>query len=361
MTADGNRTLTAPRPELEPGDRFPSFFLPDSTGAVRSFVERARGAGLAVFLDPDAALLAAMRETAADYRAAELECLALDQEAHGDPDVAMLADGAGKIRASLRRMSGHAEPGPLAFLLDRNQRVVAVEGGARPPALTLAPTLAHWALERWRQEPARAPMQQIGEIAPVLVVPNVLSRGECRALIARWSEHGHAEGTVTSLVKGEQVNRVYEELKKRRDHKIAEPEIEKPLLALIGRKIAPELDKAFHYRRFRFDRPNVVCYDAERGDHFRRHRDNQTPATADRQFALTINLNSEEYEGGELTFPEYGQARHKPPTGGAILFSCSLLHEALPVTRGQRFALLSFLRDASGPAAGGTSLPRIGG
>jgi predicted 2-oxoglutarate/Fe(II)-dependent dioxygenase YbiX len=32
-----------------------------------------------------------------------------------------------------------------------------------------------------------------------------------------------------------------------------------------------------------------------------------------------------------------------------VLFSCSLLHEALPVTVGQRFALLSFLRDAGDP------------
>jgi predicted 2-oxoglutarate/Fe(II)-dependent dioxygenase YbiX len=341
MTADSNRPLTAPRAELERGDRFPSFFLPDHGGAVRSFAERARGAGLAVFLDPDDALLGAIREMAGDYRAAELECLSLGPDAYSNPDVAMLADSAGKIRAGLREMSGRTAPGPLAFLLDRNQRVIAIESGGR---------LVQWALERWRQEPAPAPARTAGEAAPVLIVPNVLSREECGALIDRWSGH-HAEGTVTSLVKGEQVNRVYEDLKKRRDHKISDPEVEKPLLALIGRRIAPELDKAFHYRRFRFDRPNVVCYDAERGDHFRRHRDNQTPATADRQFALTINLNSEEYEGGELAFPEYGQASYKPPTGGAILFSCSLLHEALPVTRGQRFALLSFLRDAASTAS----------
>lgn len=84
-----------------------------------------------------------------------------------------------------------------------------------------------------------------------------------------------------------------------------------------------------------------------RGDYFRRHRDNQTPATAGRRFALTLTLNSEEHEGGELIFPEYGDYRYKPATGAAVLFSCSLLHEALPVTAGQRFALLSFLRDAS--------------
>jgi predicted 2-oxoglutarate/Fe(II)-dependent dioxygenase YbiX len=342
MAQDVDQPLTAPRSDLELGVRFPNFFLPDQTGAVRSFLERARGAGLAVFLDPDPALLTELRDSADACRAAGLDCFALAQDAITDSDLTVLVDSAGKVRAGLRGISGHAGAQPLAFLLDRNQRVLAIEGGER---------LAQWALARWLQEPVAAPARQIGEVAPVLIVPNVLSRDECRALIQRWSTHGHEEGMVTSLVKGEQVRRVYEALKKRRDHKITEPELEKSLLTLIGRRIAPELDKAFHYRRFRLDRPNIVCYDAERGDHFRRHRDNQTPATADRRFALTINLNSEEYEGGELLFPEYGEGRYKPPTGGAILFSCSLLHEALPVTSGQRFALLSFLRDAT-PAAG---------
>jgi predicted 2-oxoglutarate/Fe(II)-dependent dioxygenase YbiX len=50
-------------------------------------------------------------------------------------------------------------------------------------------------------------------------------------------------------------------------------------------------------------------------------------------------------------FPEYGDYRYKPPAGAAVVFACSLLHEALPVTRGQRFALLSFLLDPADPNA----------
>ena len=34
-----------------------------------------------------------------------------------------------------------------------------------------------------------------------------------------------------------------------------------------------------------------------------------------------------------------------PPAGGAVVFSCSLLHEATPVTRGTRYAVLPFLYD----------------
>jgi len=117
------------------------------------------------------------------------------------------------------------------------------------------------------------------------------------------------------------------------------------LSTLVGRRIGPELNKAFGFTRFLFDRFVVTCYDSERNDFFRRHRDNQTPGTENRRFALTLNLNTGEYEGGGLTFPEYGPHRYDPPVGGAILFSCSLLHEALPITRGRRFTLLNFLRN----------------
>ena len=51
---------------------------------------------------------------------------------------------------------------------------------------------------------------------------------------------------------------------------------------------------------------------------------------------------------GELVFPEYGPDRYKPDDGGAVIFSCSLIHEALAVTRGRRFALLTFLRTLPG-------------
>ena len=36
---------------------------------------------------------------------------------------------------------------------------------------------------------------------------------------------------------------------------------------------------------------------------------------------------------------------YRAPTGGAIVFSCSLLHEATPVTKGERFVILPFLYD----------------
>ena len=343
---------------LEPGDRFPEFMLADQTGAMRAFSQRVRGLAMAVFLDSTEALRQSLRALADAYQAAALDCLAIDATAAGaEPWPTILADEAGRIRQSLREMTGRPSASgaarPLAVLLDRNQRVLALADDTLADADDVggdfAGDLARWALARWSEEPPVAPAAEIRCAAPVLTIPNVLSGADCRALITRWHEMGNAPGKVTSLVQGEQVERVYESLKKRRDHRLNDPVVLRPLLALIARRLAPELDKAFHYRAFKFDRVLIACYDAERGDYFRRHRDNQTPTTATRRFALTLNLNSEEYEGGELIFPEYGDYRYKPATGAAVLFSCSLLHEALPVTAGQRFALLSFLRDARDP------------
>ncbi len=88
----------------------------------------------------------------------------------------------------------------------------------------------------------------------------------------------------------------------------------------------------------------VCCYSAEEAGHFRAHRDNTTAGTAHRRFAVTVNLNHD-FDGGEISFPEFGPRSYKPPVGAALVFSCSMLHQVSPVTRGERFAFLPFLYD----------------
>lgn len=100
-----------------------------------------------------------------------------------------------------------------------------------------------------------------------------------------------------------------------------------------------------HFDATRMERYIVACHDSAEGGRFAAHRDNTTGGTAHRRFAVTINLNAEEFEGGELRFPEYGRRSWRAPTGGAVVFSCSLPHQALPVTAGVRYAFLPFLYD----------------
>ena len=92
----------------------------------------------------------------------------------------------------------------------------------------------------------------------------------------------------------------------------------------------------------------MSCYDATTGGHFRPHRDDTTRGSAHRRFAISINLNAEEYEGGLLPVPRvWSHDVPRTPPAGAVVFSCSLMHEVMPVTRGRRFAFLPFVFDAA--------------
>ena len=103
----------------------------------------------------------------------------------------------------------------------------------------------------------------------------------------------------------------------------------------------PDLQQAFNYNATRFEDFRIACYDASRGGYFRPHRDNTTEGTAHRRFAMSLLLN-DDYEGGHLRFPEHSVHQYRPKAGSAVVFSCSLLHEATDVTAGRRFVLLSF-------------------
>jgi predicted 2-oxoglutarate/Fe(II)-dependent dioxygenase YbiX len=237
----------------------------------------------------------------------------------------LLGDAQGRILAGLCRAAGLA-PGAAFLLLDPNQRLIAGGNGA---------IASEPALHRLAASGPVTSAEITSSAAPVLIVPDVLDRATTQALIRRWHEQGHDEGRVAGRVKGEQTHEVYEALKKRRDHIIRDDALTQILATTIGRRVAPEMAKAFQFTAgFRFENFKIACYDAGRGDYFRRHRDSQGPGTGNRMFAMTFNLNSEEYEGGELIFPEYGQQRYKPPRGGAVVFSCPLVHEALPVSAG---------------------------
>jgi predicted 2-oxoglutarate/Fe(II)-dependent dioxygenase YbiX len=132
--------------------------------------------------------------------------------------------------------------------------------------------------------------------------------------------------------------------KRRRDVEIEDAAPMRQLDARIARRICPEVLKVFSYKATRTERYTIGCYMAEEGGHFRPHRDNKAKGTAHRQFAISINLNSD-FEGGALRFPEYGPRSFSPPAGGAVVFSCTLLHAVSPVTKGRRYAFIPFLYD----------------
>jgi peroxiredoxin len=180
--------------------------------------------------------------------------------------------------------------------------------------------------------------------APVLVLPNVFEPALCRHLIELYETSGGEESGFMRDVDGKTVLVHDHSHKRRRDCIIGDPELQRRLQNRISRRVLPEILKVHQFKATRMERYIVSCYRAEDGGHFRAHRDNTTKGTAHRRFAVSINLNAE-FEGGEIAFPEYGPRHLKPPPGGAVVFSCSLLHVVSKVTSGKRYAFLPFLYD----------------
>ena len=180
--------------------------------------------------------------------------------------------------------------------------------------------------------------------APVLIIPRVFDPNLCRHLIGLYEANGGVETGFMRDVDGRTVGIRDRNHKSRRDYTIEDPELIKQLQHLIARRVSPEIEKVHFFRPTRMERYIVSCYAAEDGGHFRPHRDNTTRGTAHRRFAVSINLNRE-FSGGEVSFPEYGPRGYKAPPGGAVVFSCSLLHAVSTVTSGRRYAFLPFLYD----------------
>jgi predicted 2-oxoglutarate/Fe(II)-dependent dioxygenase YbiX/peroxiredoxin len=185
-------------------------------------------------------------------------------------------------------------------------------------------------------------------VAPVAIVPRVFELDLCRRLVARYEEKGGEVSGVMREIGGRTVG-VIDPMKRRRDINLEDqPELKKEIIARIGRNLVPEIRRVFNFEATRVERYVVACYDAAEGGWFKPHRDNETRGTAHRRFAVSINLNAEDFEGGDLRFPEFGQRTYRPPTGGAVVFCCAMQHEATQVTKGRRYAFLPFLYDEEG-------------
>lgn len=193
------------------------------------------------------------------------------------------------------------------------------------------------------QRQARA----LGHFAPLLYVPKVFEPEFCRALINAF-EHGETQESGFIKPKGalgESERVIDHSHKARRDHSVSDQKLLAGIRRRLDRRVIPEIQKAFTRRVTGVEEFKVVRYDAEEGGHFGAHRDNVVERHAHRRFALTLNLNTDEYEGGWLLFPEYGPDLYAPATGDAVVFSCSLLHEAAPVSKGHRYVMLAFFFD----------------
>jgi len=232
---------------------------------------------------------------------------------------------------------GDGESPPVTVVLDDGLRVLAVFREADGAATQASRIL--------RFLESLPPVRERPGHAPILIVPHIFEPELCRQLIDLYEARGGEDSGFMRERDGKTVLVLDHGHKRRRDHQIENEPARKVTMARIHDRLVPAIDRAFQFRATRLERYIVSCYDATTQDHFKPHRDNTTKGTAHRRFAVTINLNSTAYEGGDLRFPEYGQRTYRSETGAALVFSCSILHEVLPMIRGRRFVFLPFLYD----------------
>jgi|GEM_PF-2030853 len=148
--------------------------------------------------------------------------------------------------------------------------------------------------------------------APVLVIPCVLEPGLCQAMLQRPT--------------------LDDDFKSYFDRR-------------LHQRVIPEIKKAFQYHPTRRETPLLLSREKGPVSPYTRFRSNVVPETAHRRYAIQIWLDSNGFEGGGTCFPEYGRIYYKPPAGHALVYSCELLQENLPVTQGKEIRIASYFYD----------------
>lgn len=334
---------------LSTGDRLPSFAQSPAEGPALSFDALAGRYQLFGFV---------MGDDVGDALAA-LEALSAHPELFDDRHCAVTLVTRHPSKAE-RRLPG------LRFVTDAQLELARACGAAavgEGPAfgrrlwILVDPSLhvlrvenmGDWPLERLIADVAALPPPDrfggVARPAPILMLPNVLEPELCERLIGLYTAAG---GEASGVVRGH-ARAMDADFKRRRDHTIGEPEVLDRLVNRITRRVMPEIERLFFMKASYIERHLVGCYAAEDGGHFAPHTDNAAGLTRHRRFALSINLN-DDFEGGEVVFPEYNLEGYKAPAGWAVVFPCAALHAVRRVTRGARFAYLPFLYDEAGRA-----------
>jgi peroxiredoxin/predicted 2-oxoglutarate/Fe(II)-dependent dioxygenase YbiX len=344
-----------PAPRLEIGDFLPTATFVDHQGRPTMLqTQDIAGHMLVLFL---------CRRADDPATAAELERWRDRAEALADTGAKLFAVAASAVSDNERVVEAHRLPFPLltptatdfldrlalaadatasvTIVTDPNSRIVA-----RIKPDPAAPQVER-ALEQCRSRAAADLPDVTAPHPPVLLVPSIFDAFFCARLIEVWQRGDKRENEVSRGVAGtaDYEARSNADVKRRTDVLIPEGDnaLNLQIRDRFQRRIVPELVKCFQFAVRSYEVARIGCYDAARGGYFRAHRDDVGDPKEPRRFALSLNLN-DDFEGGGVRFPEYGGQPYRPPAGGGVVFSCNLLHEAMPVTRGRRFGLFTFFR-----------------
>ncbi|HET7921141.1 MAG TPA: 2OG-Fe(II) oxygenase [Gammaproteobacteria bacterium] len=332
---------------LTRGDRFPDYQRPDPAGRIRMLHDLYAGALVIVVAGRDAShpfLRAMLQALNDDGQWAKFTRIAIVQGTRdtcasllppGDTSLTLMVDDGAVLEHLLGAQTGSSV---TAFALDSNLSILErLEAGAQDTVESLSAHLR--SIYAAQRDPAATVIRRQ---APAVFIPRVFEPEFCDRLIALFEETGGQPSGVAKIVGNQAHWQPDPSVKLRRDVYLSEgPWLEQVRERLV-RRVLPEIQRCFNFQVTQHEVFKLIRYDAETGGYFRPHRDNESPDTRHRRFAMTLNLNTGDYQGGELHFPEFGPHLYEAERGGAAIFSCSLLHEAMPVTQGKRYALLGF-------------------
>ncbi|TPI51524.1 2OG-Fe(II) oxygenase [Mesorhizobium sp. B3-1-7] len=188
-----------------------------------------------------------------------------------------------------------------------------------------------------------------------VTIPKVLDKATCRALC---SEIRAATGEAAGLLGRSDQKPQWSQVRQTR-----RAEVSLAAQALIKRLLEQQktvLERHFAIALGAFEKPQFLHY--QEGDFFVPHQDGNTPIIRDesrfRKISMVIFLNGqsdepspEDYSGGSLVLhgpysgPELRVAMLALP-GSVVAFRSETTHEVTPVTRNERFTIVSWYRGA---------------
>lgn len=288
-------------PRLLPGDPVPRLGLPDSDGTATDLSHQSIAGETVVLVFTewiDAAVNAVLSSHVGSFAALESRVFIVARTAAGAAaaPVTVLIDADGRVGPAF----GLAGPGVVVIGPD-GRLEQAAPGSVVSGPITAGPrTAVGDALATCQALFDASAAVLAPRHAPVLVVRDAIDPALCERLIEYWEA---GEKQADAVATGSQGNtQAAAQMKRRSDVFLADRAMAEALKGCLARRLVPMVRRAYQVSVTQFEAFRIGCYDAAAGGYFHRHRDNSTPYTAHRQFALTLNLNTGAYEGGSCVF-----------------------------------------------------------
>ena len=332
------------------GDSVPDFALPDPNGAMTGLLTHSRGNPIVYIICTGdyEGMLAPFVAGHAAGAFGNADVFAITRQRPYDNGIlaerlqihfGVLSDEKGVVTTALARGDLHPgiPPQIVTLVLDPGLRITSVfrDGDGHVQAEKLREALS--------VKGQRSAAMEVFNPAPVLIVPSVLNGRFCQRLRDYFETGPSRMGGTLDNISGVD-NQLKVSSKVRRDLNIGDEALKNEITGLLIRRLLPEIKRAYDFDVAGAGEFKIGRYDGVDEGHFKPHRDNIAPSVTWRRFALSLLLNdASEYDGGGMRFSEYSDHIYGANAGDAIVFSCSLLHEVMAVTRGSRYILLAFL------------------